>query len=83
MRAHNIAIEDGGFTSALKEERQAAATLLGEPAATLDGDRGGFVDDVRDALHASKIVSYAQGFMLFRAAAEAYGWTLDHAGIGD
>ncbi len=67
--------------SALKEEREAAAALLGEPAATLDGDRDGFVNDVRDALHASKIVSYAQGFMLFRAAAEAYGWTLDHAGI--
>ncbi|MCL4291154.1 MAG: decarboxylating NADP(+)-dependent phosphogluconate dehydrogenase [Thermoleophilia bacterium] len=67
--------------SALKEEREAAAVLLGEPAATLDGDRDSFVDDVRDALHASKIVSYAQGFMLFRAAAGVYGWTLDHAGI--
>ena len=67
--------------SALKEEREAAAALLGEPSARLGDDRNSFVADVRDALHASKIVSYAQGFMLFRAAAEAYGWTLDHAGI--
>ncbi|MCC6223758.1 MAG: decarboxylating NADP(+)-dependent phosphogluconate dehydrogenase [Thermoleophilia bacterium] len=66
--------------SALTDEREAAAARLGPgPAGPLDCGQGAFVADVRDALHAAKIVSYAQGFMLFRAAAEAYGWQLDHA----
>ena len=46
------------------------------------GDFGaGFVDDIRDALYASKIVSYAQGFMLLGAAAAEYGWDLDYGRI--
>jgi 6-phosphogluconate dehydrogenase len=67
--------------SALKEERVAAAAVLGGAPAGLDGNRAAFVDDVRDALYASKIVSYAQGFMLFRAAAAEYGWRLDYGSI--
>ena len=67
--------------SALKEERVAAAEILGAPARRFEGDRQGFVDDVRDALYASKIVSYTQGFMLFREAAAEYGWTLDYGAI--
>jgi 6-phosphogluconate dehydrogenase len=67
--------------SSLKDERVAAAPLLGGLRGELDGDRGSFVDDVRDALYASKIVSYAQGFMLFRAAAAEYGWNLNYGGI--
>jgi 6-phosphogluconate dehydrogenase len=67
--------------SALKDERVAAAAQLRGPEAPFDGDRDAFVGDVRDALYASKIVSYAQGFMLFRAAAEEYGWELDHGSI--
>ena len=45
------------------------------------GSGAGFVADVRDALYASKIVSYAQGFMLFREAAAEYGWNLNYGGI--
>jgi 6-phosphogluconate dehydrogenase len=62
--------------SALKDERVAAAQLLG-PARQLEGAALPSVDDVRDALYASKIVSYAQGFSLLQAAGAEYGWPLD------
>jgi 6-phosphogluconate dehydrogenase len=67
--------------SALRDERIAAAAVLGEPARRFEGERSRFADDVRDALYASKIVSYAQGFMLLRAAAAEYGWSLDNGSI--
>jgi 6-phosphogluconate dehydrogenase len=63
--------------SALKEERDAASSLLAAP----EPAPAPAVGDVRDALYASKIVSYAQGFMLFRAAAAEYGWNLNYGGI--
>ncbi len=66
--------------SALKDERVAAAEVLGAPALDV-GSGAGFVADVRDALYASKIVSYAQGFMLFREAAASFGWNLNYGGI--
>jgi len=67
--------------SALKEERVAAGEKLRGPKKTFRGDRAKFVNDVRAALYASKIVSYAQGFMLLRAAAAEYGWDLNYGGI--
>jgi 6-phosphogluconate dehydrogenase len=67
--------------SALKDERTAAAEILGGPSGRLDVDREAFVDDVHDALYASKIVSYTQGFMLFREAAREYGWNLSYGAI--
>jgi 6-phosphogluconate dehydrogenase len=67
--------------SALKDERVAASAVLAGPGDPPAVERDSFVDDVRDALHASKIVSYAQGFMLFREAAREYGWALDHGAI--
>jgi 6-phosphogluconate dehydrogenase len=67
--------------SALKEERVAASKVLRGPDATLDADKQAFVADIRDALYASKIVSYTQGYMLMRAAAEEYGWHLNYGGI--
>jgi 6-phosphogluconate dehydrogenase len=71
--------------SALKEERSAAAKILSGPPASIatgDGnDRRAFVDALRDALYAAKIVSYAQGFMLLRAAARSYDWHLDYGRI--
>ncbi|HET6427372.1 MAG TPA: decarboxylating NADP(+)-dependent phosphogluconate dehydrogenase [Phycisphaerae bacterium] len=67
--------------SALKEERVAAGEKLRGPKAAFKGDRAKFVNDVRAALYASKIVSYAQGFMLLRAAAAEYGWNLNYGGI--
>jgi 6-phosphogluconate dehydrogenase len=69
------------FLSALKEERVAASRVLTGPEPAFDGDRQAFVDDVREALYASKIISYTQGYMLLRAAAAEYGWNLNYGGI--
>ncbi len=69
------------FLSALKDERVAAATVLCGPSTNFDGDTEAFVDDLRQALFAAKIVSYAQGYMLMRAAAKEYGWNLNNGGI--
>jgi 6-phosphogluconate dehydrogenase len=68
--------------SALKEDRVAASKIL-KPAGTNNyfGDKKAFVDAIRDALYASKIVSYAQGYMLMRAAAAQYKWNLNYGGI--
>jgi 6-phosphogluconate dehydrogenase len=68
--------------SALKEERVEAAKILKGPAAKASvGDRAAFIEDVRRALYSSKIVSYAQGYMLLRAAAKEHGWNLNMGGI--
>jgi 6-phosphogluconate dehydrogenase len=68
--------------SALKEERVEASKILEGPAAKADvGDRDAFIEDVRCALYCSKIVSYAQGYMLLKAAAKENGWNLNMGGI--
>ncbi|NLF32282.1 MAG: decarboxylating NADP(+)-dependent phosphogluconate dehydrogenase, partial [Planctomycetes bacterium] len=67
--------------SALKDERVAASGILAGPTTKFDGDRKAFVNDIREALYASKIVSYAQGYQLMRAAAEEYHWNLNYGGI--
>jgi len=67
--------------SALKTERVMAARVLDQPATASIEDRVGLSEQVRQALYASKIVSYAQGYMLLRAAAEAHGWNLNYGGI--
>jgi 6-phosphogluconate dehydrogenase len=67
--------------SALKDEREAAAKVLGGPQPRYEGDPTELVDRIGKALYAAKIVSYAQGYMLMRAAAEEYGWNLNYAGI--
>ncbi len=68
--------------SALKEERVEAAKILKGPAVKASaGDRAAFIEDVRRALYCSKIVSYAQGYMLLRAAAKEHGWNLNMGGI--
>ncbi len=69
------------IVSALKDQRLAAARLLSGPVATPIDDVDQFVTDVEQALYASKIVSYAQGFMLMRAAADEFGWSLDYGRI--
>ncbi len=70
------------FLSAIKDERVAASKVLGGPADTsFTGDPAAFVNDLQQALLASKIVSYAQGYMLMRAAAKEYGWNLNNGGI--
>jgi len=68
--------------SALKDERVAASkVLLGPAATTIAGDRVSFIEEVRRALYCSKIISYAQGYMLLRAAAKENGWNLNMGGI--
>src|SRR5437868_2242178 len=67
--------------SALKEERVAAAKKLKGPKPTIKGDQKKFIEDIRHALYASKIISYAQGYMLMRAAANEYKWNLNYGGI--
>jgi len=67
--------------SAIKEERVSASKVLGGPTAEFKGDRTKMINDLRQALYASKIVSYAQGYQLMRAAAKEYGWNLNNGGI--
>jgi 6-phosphogluconate dehydrogenase len=68
--------------SAQKEERVAASRILQGPApAKFNGDRAAFLEDLRRALFAAKVVSYAQGYALMRAAAAEYGWKLNYGGI--
>ena len=68
--------------SALKNERVAASKILDGPSPVkFEGDRAAFLEDLRRALFASKVVSYAQGYSLMRAAAKEYGWDLNYGGI--
>jgi 6-phosphogluconate dehydrogenase len=67
--------------SALKEERVAASQLLNGPQLGFQGDPTTFVEDVRQALYAAKIMSYAQGYMLMQAAAKEYDWDLNYGNI--
>jgi 6-phosphogluconate dehydrogenase len=71
----------GRCLSALKEERVAASEVLKGPKPSFKGDKAAFTEDIRQALLASKIISYAQGFMLMREAANEYGWNLNYGGI--
>jgi 6-phosphogluconate dehydrogenase len=67
--------------SALKEERVAAAKSLKGPRSAIGGNHDRFIEDIRRALYASKIISYAQGYQLMRAAAAEYGWNLNYGGV--
>ncbi len=67
--------------SAMKEERVEAAKTFARKKPAFTGDRKAFVEDIRKALYASKIISYAQGYTLMRAAANTYGWNLNYGGI--
>jgi 6-phosphogluconate dehydrogenase len=67
--------------SSMKNERVAASKELAGPKISFTGDRQSFIDDLRNALYASKLVSYAQGYTLMQAAAKEYGWNLNYGGI--
>ena len=67
--------------SAMKEERVVAADVFPHEIPAFEGDKAAFIEDIRKALLASKIVSYAQGYTLMRAAAKNYGWNLNYGGI--
>ncbi len=69
------------FLSSLKEEREQASAIFNEPREGYKGDKQVFVDQIKDALYLSKIISYAQGFMLMRAQAEALGWKLNYGKV--
>ncbi|KAL6869165.1 phosphogluconate dehydrogenase (decarboxylating) gnd1 [Amphichorda felina] len=69
--------------SAIKDERVEASKKLEFKSRTtkFEGDRAQFLDDLEQALYASKIISYAQGFMLMQEAAKEYGWKLNKPSI--
>ena len=67
--------------SAIKEARVEASKVLTGPEKKFTGDREAFIENIRKALYAAKIISYAQGYALMRAAAKTYGWNLNYGGI--
>ena len=67
--------------SAMKEERVAASQILTGPKRPAVQDRKAFIEDVRRALYCSKVISYAQGYMLLAEAAKDQGWNLNFGGI--
>ena len=68
--------------SAMKDERVAASKILKGPASKPEiADRKAFIEDIRRALYCSKMVSYAQGYMLMREAAKDQKWNLNYGGI--
>eukprot|EP00002_Diphylleia_rotans_P011730 TRINITY_DN2309_c0_g3_i1.p2 TRINITY_DN2309_c0_g3~~TRINITY_DN2309_c0_g3_i1.p2 ORF type:complete len:472 (+),score=115.24 TRINITY_DN2309_c0_g3_i1:79-1494(+) len=72
---------DSRYLSGLKDERVAASQVLSGPTAQPTADKKQLIDDVRQALYASKICSYAQGMNLIRKAGEEVGWDLDLGSI--
>lgn len=68
--------------SSIKSERISASKILTGPKPNFTGDRAKFVDDLEQALYASKIISYTQGFQLIREAGKAHGWKFNNAGLG-
>lgn len=67
--------------SAVKDERVEASKILSGPTVEFSGDKQEFISAIKDALYASKIVSYAQGYALMKEAAKEYGWNLNYGGI--
>ncbi|MFH0736464.1 MAG: decarboxylating NADP(+)-dependent phosphogluconate dehydrogenase [bacterium] len=77
-------ISESVFARALsyqKEERVQASQILHGPTPKFEGDKKQFIEDLGKALYASKIVSYAQGFVLMKSAAKEYLWKLNYGGI--
>jgi 6-phosphogluconate dehydrogenase len=71
----------GRALSSLKDERSAAAKVLSGPQPRIKSNQASFIRDLEQAVYASKIMSYTQGYMLFKVAAKEYGWTLNYGGI--
>ncbi|TRY29895.1 decarboxylating NADP(+)-dependent phosphogluconate dehydrogenase [Aliiglaciecola sp. M165] len=67
--------------SAIKEQRVKASKVIKGPTASFTGDKSAFLESLRQALLASKIVSYAQGFAVMQEAAKEYSWNLDYGSI--
>ena len=71
----------GRTLSAMKDERVEASKVLSGPKPKFEGNKNEFIEDLRKALYASKLVSYAQGYVLMRLAAKQYKWNLNNGGI--
>ena len=69
------------FLSSLKDERVEASKVYQKPNKTFDGDKKAFIEKLRKALYAAKILSYTQGFALLKKAASEYEWSLDYGSI--
>ena len=69
------------FLSTIKEERVKAADIYQKEVKEYKGDKKQFIESIKKALYASKIMSYAQGYSLMRAAAKEYNWNLNYGGI--
>ncbi len=67
--------------SAMKQERLEAAAAFNREKPAFTGDKRAFIEEIGQALYASKMISYAQGYALMRAAAKTYGWNLNYGGI--
>ncbi len=67
--------------SSMKDQRVEAQELFGKTIAPVEGDKKEWVDALRQALLASKIISYAQGFMLIREASEEFNWDLNYGNV--
>jgi 6-phosphogluconate dehydrogenase len=77
-------IAESVFARALsfqKEERVEASKILSGPEIQFSGDKKEFIENIRQALYASKVISYAQGYSLLREAAKEYSWDLDYGNI--
>lgn len=69
------------FLSSLKDERALASKAFAQTTAVYEGKPENFIREIHDALYASKIISYAQGFMLMREAAKEYGWKINFGAV--
>ncbi|MFH2030639.1 MAG: decarboxylating NADP(+)-dependent phosphogluconate dehydrogenase [Bacteroidota bacterium] len=67
--------------SSMKNERVEASKVFPNPQTKFEGNKKAFIADLEKALYASKLVSYAQGYLLMKAAAEEFGWKLNYGGI--
>ncbi len=67
--------------SAQKAERVTASKVFPKEIPAFEGDKAAFIEAIRKALYASKIISYAQGYTLMRTAAKTYNWNLNYGGI--
>jgi 6-phosphogluconate dehydrogenase len=71
----------GRALSSLKDERTRASAVLSGPHGSIETDPSSLIHDLEQAVYASKIISYTQGYMLFRAAAREYQWNVNYGGI--
>ena len=69
------------YLSSRKDERVVASSMFDGPSIKFDGDRGQILKDIHDALYASKMVSYAQGYTLLSRAAKEFDWSLNYGAI--